>query len=148
MVPREGPGWARWLGDSTSDSAPVLVVEGVPSARRTEAVGGIVEYVRYRGITPVRVEAIRNAPTASIRNTDTQYAIRNAPHGLNTEYGYAIRNTQITQQGPARPQYGIRNTQYAICNSIHSRGRLATTSEIAKLKLIVRPIGRRRVHAL
>ena len=28
------------------------------------------------------------------------------------------------------------------------RGRLATTSEIAKLKLLVRPIGRRRVHAL
>ena len=32
------------------------------------------------------------------------------------------------------------------CN--YAKGRLATTSEIAKLKLLVRPIGRRRVHAL
>ena len=29
-----------------------------------------------------------------------------------------------------------------------NRRRLATKSEIAKLKLLVRPIGRRRVHAL
>ena len=47
-----------WLGGSTLNSAPVFVVEGVPSARWTEAVGGIVEYVRYRGVTPAGVEAL------------------------------------------------------------------------------------------
>ena len=40
----------------------------------------------------------------AIRNTDTQSAIRRPAHGSNTEYGYAIRNTQTR----LRAQYGMR----------------------------------------
>ena len=39
-----------------------------------------------------------------IRNTDTQYAIRNTPQSANTQYGYAIRNTKHT----SKCQYAIR----------------------------------------
>jgi len=51
---------------------------------------------------------------APIRNTQTQYAIRNAGQSPITQYANAIRNTQCG----SKPQYAIRkrNTQYAIRN--------------------------------
>ena len=47
-----------------------------------------------------------------IRNTHTQYAIRSVPQRPDTQYAYAIRNTQCASKGLMHnTQYAIRNTQ-------------------------------------
>jgi hypothetical protein len=55
---------------------------------------------------------------ASIRNTLTQYAIRNVGQSLNTQYAIRITHNALRNAGQSpNTQYAIRNTQYAVRNA-------------------------------
>ena len=55
-------------------------------------------------------------PTASIQNTDMQYAIHNATHGFNTEYAIRRIPNGVQQGLSTENGYAIRN----IHNAAHS----------------------------
>ena len=120
-----------------------------------EAVAGVVARTSPASVSSIRVGASRGRSSAealSIPEAEAPTPMRGGG-----ESGEGDEGRRCAKRGKHQPSLSARKkaksrAAAAEGDTAHhgatGRGRLATTSEIAKLKLLLRPIGRRRVHAL